>query len=50
MKLLLSFALLLVFVSIITTNIYILGVAEFIAIPTIILLFIKQQKNGESTL
>lgn len=47
MKLLLSFALLLVFVSIITTNIYILGVAELIAIPTIILLFIKQVRHGE---
>jgi len=50
MKLLLSFTLILVFVSIITTNIYILGVAELIGIPTIILLFIKQQKNGKSTL
>jgi hypothetical protein len=45
MKLLLSISLLLVFIAIATTNIYVLGVAELIAIPSIIILLIKQQNS-----
>ncbi len=41
LKALLAIGILLVFASILTVNIYILGVAELVTIPTIVLLIIK---------
>lgn len=45
MKKILIFGILLAYASIITTNVYILALAEIITIPTLIALFIKQQKS-----
>jgi hypothetical protein len=44
LKILILLAVILIYTSLITRNIIFLGLAELIAIPSIIILFIKQKK------
>lgn len=44
LKILILVSVILIYASLITTNIYLLGLAELIGIPSIIALFIKQNK------